>query len=68
MDAVIFNFEKLKQEYNQRIYIQKKELILECQQQIMQDEEKIRILATQIEDLQTNINLNYRLLSKINKQ
>ena len=66
MDAVIINFEKLKEEHNILLNTQKQQIILECQQEIEQNEAQIRSLVVQINQLQANINLNMQLLAKLN--
>ena len=66
MDAVIINFEKLKEEHTKFINAQKQQIILECQQEIEQNEAQIRALVIQINQLQANIDLNTQLMAKIN--
>lgn len=66
MDAVIINFDKLKQEHAIRQTSKKQQLIFECQQEIIRTEEQIRSLVIQINELQSNIDLNYRLIAKMN--
>ncbi len=67
MATIIFNFEKLKEEYWLQKSTQKKQLIFECQQEILQTEEQIRDLITQINQLQSNIDMNYKIIAQINK-
>jgi hypothetical protein len=66
MDAVIINFEKLKEEHNIMLNSKKQQIILECQQEIEQNEAQIRSLVIQINQLQANIDLNMQLIAKIN--
>ena len=65
MDAIIFNFDKLKQEYLKRQTAQKEELLFEYRREIIQTEEQIRRLVIQINELQSNIDFNYKLISRI---
>ncbi len=67
MATIIFNFEKLKEEYWLQKSTQKKQLIFEYQQEILQTEEQIRDLITQINQLQSNIDMNYKIIAQINK-
>ncbi|MBQ8677472.1 MAG: hypothetical protein IJ529_03260 [Alphaproteobacteria bacterium] len=67
MDAIIFNFEKLKEEHNLLRNEQKQQILLECQHEIKQNEEQIRSLVIQINQLQANIDLNMQLIAKIDK-
>ena len=67
MKTIIFNFEKLKEEHLSQKNTQKKQLIFECQQEILQTEEQIRNLITQINQLQSNIDMNYKIIAQINK-
>ena len=66
MTAIIFDFNKLQQEHNKRALAKKEQLIFDCKRDIINSEEQIRFLAQQINDLQSNIDMNYRLISKIN--
>lgn len=68
MDAVIINFEKLKEEHNILLDSKKQQIIFECQQEIEQNEAQIRSLVIQINQLQANIDLNMKLLAKINNK
>ena len=68
MNAVVVNFESLQQEHNKKIQAKKEQLIFECKRDIINAEEHIKMLAQQIQELQTNIDLNYRLIAKINLQ
>jgi len=68
MNAIVFNFNQLQQEHNKRNQAKKEQLIFECRKDIISSEEQIKILAQQINDLQSNIDLNYRLIAKINLQ
>lgn len=68
MNAVVFSFEQLQQEHNKKIQAQKEQLIFECKRDIINAEEHIKILVQQINELQSNIDLNYRLIAKINLQ
>ena len=65
MDAVIFNFDKLKEEYLKRQTAQKEQLLFEYRREILQTEEQIRQLVIQINELQSNIDFNYKLISRI---
>ena len=65
VDAVIINFEKLKQEHSEYLSLQKKQLIFECQQEISKTEEQIQLLIAQINELQSNIDFNARLIAKM---
>ena len=65
MDAVIINFEKLKQEHSEYMLLQKQQLIFECQQEISKTEEQIQLLISQINELQSNIDFNTRLIAKM---
>lgn len=66
MDTLIINFDKLKQKYLSQKLEKKEQLICECQQEILRTEEQIRLLITQINELQSNIDFNNRLITKIN--
>ena len=68
MDTVIINFEKFKEEHAAHLLAQKEQLIFECQQEIIKTEEQIQFLVSQINELQTNIDFNQRLIAKITKQ
>lgn len=68
MNAIILDFETRRQEYRQKILAQKEQLIFECRQDILNTEEQIRYLAQQINELQANIELNYRLIAKISRR
>lgn len=68
MDAVIINFEKLKEEHAAHLLAQKEQLIFECQQEIIRTEQQIQFLVSQINDLQSNIDFNQKLIAKITKQ
>ena len=66
MDAIIFSFENLRQTYYQKRQSQKEKLLFECQQEILKGEEQIRELTIQINQIQTNINLNLQLINNLN--
>ena len=68
MDQVIINFEKLKQEHEKNIYLQKEQLIQDCKNEINQSKEKINFLILQINELQENIDFNTKLIEKIEQQ
>ena len=68
MNAIIFDFEANRQEYRQKLLAQKEQLIFECRQDILNTEEQIRYLAQQISNLQSDIELNYRLIDKISRR
>lgn len=68
MDSVIINFEKLKQEHEKNIYLQKEQLIQDCKNEINQSKEKINFLILQINELQENIDFNTKLIEKIEQQ
>lgn len=68
MDAIIFNFEHLKQTYQQKKLHQKEQIIFEYQQEIIKNEELIRELSIQINQLQNNIDLNLQLIDNLNHQ
>ena len=68
METVILNFEKLKEEYLLQKSNQKKQLVFECQQEILQTEEQIRNLIIQINQLQSNIDMNYKIIAQIDKE
>lgn len=68
MDAVIFNFENLRQAHLLKRHSQKEKLIQEFQSEIRYNEAQIRSLVIQINQLQSNIDLNLRLLDQLNRQ
>jgi len=68
MSAIVVNFDTLQLEHNKKIQAKKEQLIFECKRDIINAEEHIKILAQQIHELQSNIDLNYRLIAKINLQ
>ncbi len=68
MDSVIINFEKLKQEYERNICLQKEQLIQDCKNEINQNEEQIHALVLQINQLQENIDFNTKLIEKLEQQ
>ena len=68
MDAIIFNFENLKQEHYKKRQYQKEQIIFECRQEIFKAEERIKELAIQINQLQNNIDLNLQLIDNITNQ
>jgi len=67
MDAVIINFEKIREEHIQQRIMQKEKLISDCQKEISESEDKIQGLYSEIAELQSVIDFNYRLISKINR-
>ena len=67
MDAVIFNFENLRQAHLLKKRSQKEQLIQEYQSEIQYNEAQIRSLVIQINQLQSNIDLNLRLLDQLNQ-
>lgn len=68
MDSLIINFEKLREEHLARQNLQREKLLWECQQEIRQNEEQIRSLVIQINQLQANIDMNVQLIRHITKQ
>ena len=67
MDSLIINFEKLREEHLAKQTEQKEKLLWECQQEIRQNEEQIRSLVIQINQLQANIDMNLQLIQHITK-
>ena len=67
-DSLIINFEKLREEHLARQNLQREKLLWECQQEIRQNEEQIRSLVIQINQLQANIDMNVQLIRHITKQ
>ena len=67
MDAVIFNFENLRQTHLLKKHSKREQLIQECQLEIKYNEAQIRSLVIQINQLQSNIDLNLRLLDQLNQ-
>ena len=68
MDAVIINFERFRQEHLKSQQIKRDQIILECQQEISNNEEQIKSLVIQINQLQANIDFNLQLISRLNQQ
>lgn len=67
MTAVIFDFNRHKQKIFEQKQAQKEQIIFECQQDILNTEEQIRLLSQQINALQSEIEINYRLIAKISQ-
>lgn len=67
MDAVIFNFENLRQAHLLRKNSEKEQFVRECQSEIQHNEAQIRSLVIQINQLQSNIDFNLRLLDQLNR-
>ena len=67
MSAIIFDFNRHKQKIFEQKQSQKEQIIFECQQDILNTEEQIRLLSQQIIALRAEIENNYRLIAKINQ-
>ena len=67
MTAIIFDFNRHKQKIFEQKQSQKEQIIFECQQDILNTEEQIRLLSQQIIALRSEIENNYRLIAKINQ-
>lgn len=68
MNAVIFDFEQQKQRQIQIQAVRQEEMIMECRRDISSREDRIRSLAAEIQVLQSDIDLNYRLIDKLSRQ
>lgn len=68
MNAVIFDFEQQKQRQIQIQAARQEEMIMECRRDISSREDRIRSLAAEIQVLQSDIDLNYRLIDKLSRQ
>ena len=65
VDAVIFDFENLRQAHLLEKKSQREKLVYEYQQEIRFNEAQIRDLVIQINQLQSNIDLNLHLIDKL---
>ncbi len=68
MNAVIFDFEQQKQRQIQIQAARHEEMIMECRRDISNREDRIRSLSAEIQVLQSDIDLNYRLIDKLSRQ